>query len=149
MPKKREKDGKFEYMVAGVTEPGAAPVPVQRPAADSESPFWRQFQTEGQSAHLGTVAGHLRRRRGRSDQVEGHFVRHGLADDQPCRHCQVCITSITFIGLLTLIPTYLNEKWTFSGFFFCHFGNLSTFFFSGIVYFLFLSFKKKTFYLNF
>ena len=58
-----------DVVVVGSSEPGAAPVPVQRPAADRQGALFGQFQTEGQGAHLGAVAGHLRRRRRRSHQV--------------------------------------------------------------------------------
>ena len=73
----------------GSAESGPAPVPLQRPAADRQGALGRQFQTEGQGANLGTVAGHLRRRGGRGVQVARHFVRHRLADDQCRGHLQV------------------------------------------------------------
>ena len=77
--------------VAGGAEPGASPVPVQRPTPDCQGPVRWPLQAQRESAGVWTVAhqsGYARRRRGQ--QVTGDILRDGLANYQ--RGCYVQVS---------------------------------------------------------
>ena len=88
----------YHFTQTGIAESRSALVPLQRLAAHRQSPFWRSFQTEGQSAHLGAVAVYRNRRSCRRfcRQVARHFLRHRMAAvRQPGRHFQVFFMRFT------------------------------------------------------